>query len=116
MAEAELPPGERGSISRLIDAVEALTDRLSASPAPVALPASPVNWWDVLPPDAKGENFGSLFLPPVDFGYGPHGPRGHLEIRCFIDKLELSLFGPGGVVWWRRCLYFADAHRPYQGL
>ena len=51
MAESDLPPSERGNISRLIDTVAALVEKLDKQPpAPVPIQGvSPVNWWDVIP-------------------------------------------------------------------
>ena len=106
----ERPPSERGIEYQLADAVTALTERLDAL-RPVA-PVNPVNWWDVLPANAPVQMLRQIghYEQRVLVGWAPNQIM--IGVRAMPDRIELTLSGLDGTIFWQRCLFYpGEQHR-----
>lgn len=101
MVESDLPPSERGSVSRLIDAVDRLTEIMTTASKPVGV--SPVNWWDVVP-ELDGKLVYNGYSQPIRLPL-KDGSWVDAQLNCQADRLEISLRSADGRTLWQRCLY-----------
>lgn len=98
-------PSEDTPEQRLLDAVNALTERLDAVPS--RPPFMQSSWWDQLPQEF-GELLGKMNYHPPPHHMQIDGSRNILVARYQFmpDRMEISLVLNGGWVVWQRALFY----------